>query len=495
MSKRVKSYGLIAFYLVGTLLAGCFPDNSLVWSRDGSWGLLRVKGALFTVDGTSGELTPIKPHGGASIMPGISADGSRIVYVQGVGRPELDEGMKLFPPTMANMIRRDARQLAQKVLAGLVWPEALLPGSNNNELAFEEPYHRWVVRVMCKDPEAALANRLGSEILEKCRQLDIGYNNLIVADRAKPDEGKTLVTMPVAAFRPRFSPDGRYVAYVMPLPEDEEIGVLLVASTDGKVDAMEVAVGTAMGYDWRPDSKALAYVKRDGDAMLGTFEEKVVVDDQGVLMIEGVQEAEEGCIASSRSTGQAKQLAGTLFQPLMHVQYGLDGRMLFSSAAVAIPTTELEEPDYSVFCYDRVTGTVTDVLPSVIRNRASQNMNFFSLSPDGRRLLVPLQYNHFAIYELGSNEAIFPCEGDEGFGMDEMPDFVPSWKGNDQIVCMVSENGHFLADDDGRAHHRKEVVVLGTDGQLREILSSRWPDEAIPQTIQDDANEGFKVTP
>jgi hypothetical protein len=352
-----------------------------------------------------------------------------------------------------------------------------------------------VVRVMCEDAEAALANRLGSEILEKCRQLDIGYNDLVVADRVSPGKGKTLVTMPLAAYRPRFSPDGRYVAYIMPSPQDAEIGMLLVASTDGKVDAMEVAVGAAIGYDWRPDGKALAYVKQDGDTMLGTLEEKIVVDDQGALVMEALQDTEEACIASSRSTGQARQLAGTLFQPLMHVQYGLGGRMLFSSAAVAIPTTELEEPDYSVFCYDRLTGTVTDVLPSVIRSRASQNMSFFRLSPDGKRLIVPLQYNHFAIYELGSNKAIFPCEGDEGYGMDEMPDFVPSWKGNDEIVCMVSEKGHFLAGDDGQPRRRKEVVVLGTDGQLREILSRRWPDEAIPQSMQDEASEGWKTTP
>ncbi|MHC4517476.1 MAG: hypothetical protein ACYTAS_02710 [Planctomycetota bacterium] len=494
MSHRVKSYSLIAFYLVGTLLAGCFPDNSLVWSSDGSWGLLRVKGALFAVDGKDGELSPIEPEGGVAMMPGISADGSQIAYVAFVGRPNLDEGLRLFPSTMANMIEQDAEQLAQKVLAGLVTPESLLP-DNNKELPFAQPYHGWVLRTMCRNPGSALADKLGPDVLAKCQQLDIGYAYLVVAPRTNSRQGKTLVTMPLAMHRPRFSPDGRYVAYVLPLPEDEKRGVLLVASTDGKVAAMEVATGVALGYDWRPDGRALAYVKLAGDTMLGTLEEKVVIDETGSPLVEAIHADEEACVASSRSRGEAKQLAGTLFQPLMHVQYGLDGRMLFSSAALAIPTTELEEPKYSVFCYDRVTGTVKDVLPSVIRNRASQNMNFFRLSPDGTRLLVPLQYNRFAIYELGSNEAIFPCEGDEGYGMDEMPDFVPSWKGNDQIVCMVSEKGHFLVGDDGQAHHRKEVVVLGTDGQLHTILSSRWPDEAIPQTTQDDANEGLKVTP
>jgi len=495
MSKRVTSYGLVAFYLVGILLAGCFPDNSLVWSRDGSWGLLRVKGALFAVDGKDGKLTPIEPDGGVSAMPGISADGSQIAYVKSVGRPDLDEAMRLFPPTVANMIKRDAEELAQKVLAGLVWPDSLLQAQHTpSETTFAEPYRQWVVRVMCEAPGAALAERLGQDVLEACRQLDLGYSQLVVASRANPKRGITLVTMPANMYRPRFSPDARHVAYVMPLPQDEEQGVLLMASTDGKIDAMEVATGVAVGYDWRPDGKALAYVKRDGDAILGTLEEKIVVDEQGALMKEAVNADEKDCLANSKSTGQAKQLAGTLFQPLMHVQYGLDGRMLFSSAAVAIPTTELEEPKYSVFCYDRVTGTVTDVLPSVIRNQASQNMSFFRLSPDGKHLIVPLQYNHFAIYELGSNKAIFPCEGDEGFGMDEMPDFVPSWKGNDKIVCMVSEKGHFLVDSDGQPRHRKEVVVLGTDGQLREILSSRWPDEAVPQSMQDEASGGVKMT-
>jgi Tol biopolymer transport system component len=494
VKRSIESYNLFVLCCVLTLLVGCFPDNSIDWSRDGSWGLLRVKGKLFTVDGTSGALTPVEPNGGVSLMPDISSDGKRIAYVKGFACPTVEEGFKLFPATVVAMIRRDAQRLREKVISGVVLPTDL-PLGEGSKLDSEESYHRWVVRAMCEDPNALLVTRLGQDKLEECRKCEIGYNRLIVADRADPGRNTTLVTMPMAMYRPRFSPDGRYVAYVMSTPQDKEKAILILASADGRIDAMEVTAGIAMGYDWRPDSKALAYVKQDGDPILGAVEEKVLVDDDGVILSKAIDPTAEASVCTHTSTGAAKQFAGTLFQPLMSVQYGLDGRVLFSSASATIPTAELDQPRSSLFCYDRLTGTVTDILPSALRNQTSENVNYFRLSPDGKGLLVPLQYNRFALYELGSNDVTFPLEAGEGFGADNMPDFVPAWKGNDQITCLVPETSHFLKGTDGQPHRRKEIVVLGTDGQLQKVLSKDWPDEAIPEAMQDKANNIFQPVP
>ncbi len=46
------------------------------------------------------------------------------------------------------------------------------------------------------------------------------------------------------------------------------------------------------------------------------------------------------CIRTSTTRSRpGKHFAGTLFQPSMHVQYGLDGRVFFSSVAAQIPTS------------------------------------------------------------------------------------------------------------------------------------------------------------
>ena len=42
MNNRIKSLGLIGFYIVACFFVGCIPEDSLEWSDDGSIGLLRV---------------------------------------------------------------------------------------------------------------------------------------------------------------------------------------------------------------------------------------------------------------------------------------------------------------------------------------------------------------------------------------------------------------------------------------------------------------------
>ncbi len=481
MKRSIESYSLFVLCSVLTLLVGCFPEDSLEWSRDGSWGLLRTQNNLFAVDGASGALTPIQTDGEVGPMPGISSDGKQMTYVAVSPCATLEEGLKLFPANVADMVRRDARRLTDRVLAGDVLPTDL-PLGDGSKSGVEESYHRWVVRAMCEDPNALLVTRIGRDKLEECRECEIGCSRLIVADRAAPGRNTTAAILPLTMLRPRLSPDGRWVAFLASAPHDKEKATLIVASTDGKTDAIEVTDGVAIGFDWRPDGKAIAYVKQDGDPILGAIEEKVLVADTGVIPTEATNPTADDTVCTRRSTGATKQFAGTLFQPFMSVQYGLEGRVLFSSATATIPTTDLEEPRSSLFCYDRLTGTVTDILPSALRNQTSENVNYFRLSPDGKRLLVPLESNRFAIYELGSSDVKYPLSTEEGFGDDDLPDLLPAWKGNDQITCLVSETNRFLAGPEGQPHRRKEIVVLGTDDQSQKVLvlSTDWPDEAIP---------------
>ena len=483
MKRSIRSYSLFVLCCVLTLLVGCFPEDSLEWSRDGAWGLLRIQEKLWVVDGTSGALTPITLDGEPGPMPDISSDGKRIAYVEARTCSTAEEGLKLFPADVAEMIRRDAERLRDKVLAGEVRP-ADLPSGDGSKLGSEESYHRWVVRAMCEDPNALLVARLGQEKLDECRQREIEYSRLIVADRTEPGRNTTVVTMPTTMLRPRLSPDGRMVAFLIPTAQDDDNAVLIVTTTDGKADAIEVASGVGFGYDWRPDSRAIAYVKQDGDPILGAVEERVLVAEDGAIPTEATDATAGATVSTRRSTGATRQFAGTLFQPYMSVAYGPEGRVLFSSATVTIPTSDLDEPRNSLFCYDRLTGTVTDILPAALRSQASESIHYFRLSPNGKRLLVPLESNRFAICELGSRQVQYPLSVEEGFGDDDIPDFLPSWKGNDRVTCLVPETSHFLTGPDGKPHHRREIVVIDTNGQLLEVLSKDWPDAAIPGASQ-----------
>ena len=332
MGNRIRKISLALLCLAAVHLVGCFPDNSLEWSDDGSFGLLCVEGSLFLVDSRDGELTLVEPEG-VSLMPDISADGARLVYAKGFPCAGVEEGLALFPRTVAGMVRHDAQQLEQKILAGLIAPGDL-PTDKEGKLGYTELYLRWVVRCLCDRPTRALTEKLGQDTLAACQGREIGFIRLVVANRADLGRKKTLMTLPVGMSRPRFSPDGRHVAYMTPAPHDEEKGILLMASAEGTFAAMEVAKNVALGYDWRPDSKALAYVKQDGDPILGALEEKVVVGDDGAPLMKPLDEGRTDSVSTSEATQPGRQFVGTLFQPAMHVAYGLDGRILLSSLLV-----------------------------------------------------------------------------------------------------------------------------------------------------------------
>ena len=116
---------------------------------------------------------------------------------------------------------------------------------------------------------------------------------------------------------------------------------------------------------------------------------------------------------------------------------------------------------------------------SVREDYSSQAVHEFALSPDGKKVLLPMSKSRFAIYKLGETSAEIPIAEAEGFG-GENSEWFPAWKGNNEISCLVSENSHFLVEKGQAKHNRKEIVVLGADGEFRQVLSRNWPDELIP---------------
>lgn len=479
MNRSIVNLMLLALCSALALLGGCFPDDSLDWSADGSVGLLRANEALYLVDGKTGKLTPVKAET-VSPMPDISRDGAQIAYSDGITYATLAEGLRALPPGQAEMIQKDAQSLREKILGGIATVTEF-NSARDNTFGYGEPYRGWVVRYMCENADEPLVQKLGAQLLQQGKESELTCSRLIVAPYADPAKVKVVATSAMVIFRPRFSPDGKNVAYLTSGNEDIERAHLFVASPGQNMPAVYVAARVALGFDWREDSQAIAYVQQeaDDDAILGVIFERQVCDSNGSLLEEVSADAPDNPLEIHRSTGPSKSLVGTLFQPLLKVEYGAGGRLFFSSASGRIPASDLDEPKYLLFCHDPVTGTVADVLPSDAPAYIGETVNFFSLSPDGRRVLLPMENNRFAIYELGTKSLDVPISEAEQFGED-LPDFLPSWKGNDKVSCLVSEKSHFLAGSGAQEKQRKEIVVMGTNGDLHSILSADWPDDAIP---------------
>ena len=505
MSNHKMTCGLVVFCAAAVFVAGCIPEDSLEWSDDGSVGLLRIDGALYLVDGNTGELTEVA-KANVGVLPDISRDGNLIAYSEEVDCDSLSKGLGLLPPGQVKMIEHFAGQMKKKVLdtyeqsREVVNPFQIQEGDPPHENCLE-----WAVRYLCENADNEFARILGPDKIEEGRKKSISYFQVVVAPRENPAQKHIVTANVLTTMATQLSPDGKLIAYLMETQEGKPDNVsdgygLYVASLKGGIKGMLVGHSVAAGYDWREDAKAIAYLESDSE-YLGSLKERVIADANGNLFAKQSEVPEQGAIRTHNCTHTTKILAGVFFYPWQKVRYGSGGRIFFSSCVMSLPTTNVgDDPIWSLFCYDSVTGTVTDVLPQCVSYHTSQaiSMSQFALSPDGKRVLLPIKYNRFVGYDLGGEDPEdsmgIPIEEDEGFGEEDGLDLAPSWKGNNEISFLVSENSHFLpkAEEGKEKNAREEIVILNTeDGQSR-ILSGNWPDEIMGGSKDDQKQEEQK---
>ena len=491
MSNHKMSFGLAAFCAAVVFVAGCIPENSLEWSEDGSVGLLRVEEALYLVDGETGELSEIAREN-VQPWPDISEDGSLIAYSQAVECSSLTQGIKQLPPGQVKIVKYFAAQIRKNVLeaGGLTNDEFPFPDEN---IMTSDEYRNWPIRYLCENADTDLLKVLPDEAIKKGKEMAIGYFQVVIVPVKALQEKRTLTTSLFNMIGLKFSPNGKHLAYLMHTQEGQtsnsfEEDTLCIASLENDVKAMLVESGVAFGYDWRKDSQAIAYLSadlknllHDDDLILGTLSEKMVADADGGLLAKPEDVHEHGSAGTHRCTGKTDELVGTVFYPWFKVEYGLDNRIFFSSLIFPLPMSKRDEPGCSLFCYDPVTGTVADVLPLSVSIYTSQQIlgiSLFSLSPDGKHVLLPIKHNRFVVYELGTDSMEIPIPEEEGFGEEEIPKLAPSWKGSNEFSFLVSGKSKFLPEpkEGEDQDDREQIIVLETDGK-NWILSKNWPNE------------------
>jgi hypothetical protein len=486
MSNRIKSFGLTAFYLAVIFLVGCIPEDSLQWSKDGSRGLLRKGEELYLVDGESGELTKVA----TDIMPwpDISDDGKLVACCQGVRCSNISEGLKMLPAGQVKMIKYYAELTKKNILDAGGLTDGKFPFPEEG-LLLPHDYRNWSIQYLCANADEELLEVLGEEGINKGKEQAFGYFRIIVCSAVEPNKVRVVANSVFGVMGIKFSPNNKFLAYLMHTQEGEvsnsfeEYG-LYVASLEGEANMVRVNHPVTLGFDWRPDSKAVAYIKarsknlRHDDFVVCTLEESIVADANDNLLVKSIESGEKGAAGPHQCTGENSELAGLIFNPWLKVVYGRGERLFFSGTHLSVPTSTKDEARWSLFCYDPITATVTDVLGAGVSNYTGESLGTsqFGLSPDGKKVLLPMSNNRFLIYRFSDGSAVFPIEEDEGFGEENISALLSAWKGNDEISCVVSEESHFLKKEDDEKHHRKEIVILGADGNLRRILSENWPD-------------------
>ncbi len=489
---------LIASCAAIMFIPGCFPEDSLQWSATGSTGIYSKKGALFIVDGSNGSLTQIAPEETTTPGPAISPDGSLIAFGLIVKVAHFTDALKLLPPAQTGLIEAHAEILKQKILAEGIKdsnfpfigrPVATDTGQRDS---FNDQHIAWVQRYVVEEADAPLAQKIGAELIERTKSKALIYHQLVCAPTADPNSRKTLATSAQKLWRIRFSPDSRLIAYGADRIHGDALDVgydLYVVSPAENIPPVFVAPAVAVGYDFKPDSRAIAYIKPEDEFFnvqkpaLGSLAERTIIDPNGKLLASPAGLDGNDSPATYVCTGAATELAGVLYHPSVHVSYARENRIFFASAKMSLPSSKLDSEKQTLFCFDLLTNSISEMMPQVIPEAWQGNLHLFALSGDSGRILLPGNKNALYLYALGpdveSSRLLIDVE--EGFGEGDNPplSLVAQWKGPDQVSCLVSEKSHYLTNDPNTPARRKEIVILDSDGNLKQVLSKDWPDELL----------------
>ena len=484
--KNLIKLSLAASYVLAAFIAGCIPEDSLQWNADGSKGIYSKKGALFLVDGSTGSLTQIAPKETTTYWPAISPDGSLFAYSQIVKVDDFNSAFMLLPPTQAKEIKEHAEILKQKILTDGI-KDANFPSLEDYS---NEQHTVWVDRYLIEKADAQLAKKIGLELIKKIKEKELTFFQLVLAQTADPNGKKILATSSQQLWCIRFSPDSKLIAYVLDLITGKEFEVgfdLYLACPSENINTAFVASAVSIGYDFRPDSRAIAYLEpedknfKDQKLVPGSLFEKTITDPNGRFLVSNEKLDGNDSQVKYTCSGPTKAYAGVVYYSWMKVAYARDSRIFFSSTKISLPSSKLDTDNGSVFCCDTLTGAVSDILPQIAIDFTQGNYHLFALSQDSRKILFHGKKNTLGIYALGPDieSSKIIVDANEGFGEDAPPKLAAEWKGSSQISCLVSEKSRYLTIDPNTPHQRKEIVILDAEGKLIKILSKDWPDELL----------------
>jgi hypothetical protein len=489
--KNLINLALVVVYIAVVFILGCYPENSLEWSKDGSTGIYRKNGLLFIVDGNTGSLKQVSPKETVTRWPAISPDGSQLAYGQMVKVDNFNNALKLLPQAQAKIIEAHAEILKQKILVEGIkdgnYPFIGKPVATDGgqKDSFNGQHIAWVQRYLVENADTQLARKIGPELINKTKSTDLTYCQLVCAPTADPNNRKILATSEQQLWRIRFSPDRRLIAYgddrFNGSAEDVGYDLYIIAPAEN-IPPVFLAPATAAGYDFRADSRAIAYIKPENEFFdaqkptLGTLVERTIIDPNGKLLA-----SLDSNDPSQRytCTGASSELVGVLYHPWMHVSYARDNRIFFASVKTSLPSSKLDEEKTTIFCCDILTGAISEIVPQIVLDYAQGSLYLFALSSDSQKILLNGKKNTVGIYALGGDLNLSKVLIDDNEGFEKGEGLIAQWKGPDQVSCLVSEKSHYLTTDPNTPHRRKEIVILDTDGKLVQVLSKDWPDELL----------------
>ncbi|MBE7493727.1 MAG: hypothetical protein HS117_02160 [Verrucomicrobiaceae bacterium] len=452
------------------MLAGCLPEERVWWSPNGDVAVVAAGGGvhLATADGHRGRALDLGKQDALFQSVSWLRDGSGFVAQRMRTISTWEELRQLIPAEETQSV-----ETMLPVVMPLLETAATL-GKEDKTLEdllsglSEEQMTRFVHatrRKFGQEPERVekllLALPKGDELAESFKKPGTGYelSELCVFKLSGENvsEARSLLrSLLRPAMMPRVSPKHDALAFLTP-DEDGRSAALEVITLDGS-SRQTVARHVSAAFDWTPDGRALVFM-----APLGGEGEKL----QSIHRVEVI--TADGALTKP---GKPATLATAVTLNRPAVQVLADGRVLFASQPVTLPTTgtgpELS-PRLFVIAADASAVTPVPTAPGDL----PANLGFFTASPDGKRVaVVESETDAVAVVEIdtGRTQIISPphplwqCRT------------MPAWKSAAELTFAALQEG-------------APAWMLWREGEPPRCISASWPKSSTAKWLEHKSAE------
>ncbi len=448
------------------LLGGCLPEARVWWSPDGREAAVLSEGALYLVqpDGVLGDPVSGGPADKAVTPRAISwlPDGSGFVLCRERRVASWEEVVRLVPAAESSKIALLALTIpallegADKLAGPEQDAETLLSAavSGNSDdylmalLCAYQAHREEVGKLLRQLPKGA---ELLSSLEGENSQFTV-YEVALVRPADKGPAAPPLARSLYALSQPGVSPGQKAVAW---LRTQGKAVSLEAASLEG---SEQRTVGTTVKptFDWSPDGRTLVFA-----CPLGGEEDSLAK----IQRVPVIGESGDWIRQNNTSSGVTELGLAILLDP-PRLQALPDGRLLFSSQDVSLPTTGAEiAPKLFVLSADGKNLATVPTAPGSL----PANLSFFTASPDGRfAAVVESGSDAVAVVDLGSGavEVISPAH----------PDWqcrtMPAWKSPTELTfAALDKSGN-------------PAWMLWSKAEGVQTISQKWPARATADWLK-----------
>jgi WD40 repeat protein len=443
------------------LISGCLKKR-ITWSPDGHQAAVIGDQGLYLSD-SEGSISSllVEDVTRAEWFP----DGKQLALLRGYNARSWSQVEALLPTPQLQTLIEIGDRLSNKITTFEQWEERVDQFTSSGKVSSSEVDG---IKLYLRDKKDDKLPPAVSAKWGKLNDFEIVYLQVGTLGEGKVELGPVLFGGGASIFDVRVAPNGNALAFTYgsvggdQTEDNETVELWLVSATDGET-AQKLATHVALYPDWRADGRTLVYVQsvrsfgaddvgEGDDSLIDTLVTHEVLDADGQIK---PSDSPKGLVLLAR-------------QSSTRVRCLKDGRILFNSLEIHLPTTERDVTERNTIfaVHPERQATVTRLIPRADEPLIGDWISHYEVSPDEKLVSIAGDKGTVSILNLQSGHIreIQPNRGPED------PRTVPVWRYPDQL-CFVQP----IMDEDKKPTGKAELVLY-QDGQTR-VISNHWPDE------------------